>query len=189
VGYAVELFFDTSADETLRRLFALTDSVMLRVHASPHISLAVFDDVDTSRLIDVVCSFAERTHEFNVRFSSVGIFPTGENVVFLAPVVTDELLALHRSFHGELDSVGLSCDEYYRPGRWVPHSTITMENELSRALEAVKLIREAKIVGEYPINQVHVVEYRPAVSLASFTLQKNNTTRGGGAELEDCGYS
>ncbi len=54
--YAVELLFEDSAAGALGKLFELTDSLMSRIEASPHVSLAMFDNVDTSRLINVVRS-------------------------------------------------------------------------------------------------------------------------------------
>ena len=140
MGYAVELFLEDLAAEPIRKIFHLTDSLMSRIGASPHLSLAVFDSVDTSRLIDVVRSFAESTQAFNIRLASIAIFPGADNVVFLAPVVTTELLTLHQRFHNKLNAAGLSGDPHYLPGAWVPHCTITMEEQLPRTLETIKSI-------------------------------------------------
>ncbi len=174
MGYAVELFLEDSAAEAIRKLFELTGSLMLRIEASPHVSLAVFDNVDKSRLIDVARSFAEDTQAFNIRLCSIGLFPGEENTVFLAPVVTTELLMLHKFFHDKLKAAGLSSDSNYLPGAWVPHCTITMEEQLPRTLETIKAIHMKKVLGEYPVSKIHVVKFRPVVSLASFRLSNEN---------------
>lgn len=184
MGYAVELFLEDSAAEAIRKLFELTDSLMLRIEASPHVSLAVFDNVDTSRLIDVVRSFAEDTQAFNIRLCSIGLFPSEENIVFLAPVVTTELLTLHKFFHDKLKAAGLCSDSNYLPGTWVPHCTITMEEQLLRTLETLKAIHMKKILGEYLISEIHVVEFRPVVNLASFRLLEENAEQAHAADAD-----
>lgn len=176
MGYAVALFLEDPAAKAIRKLFQQTDSLMSRIGASPHVSLAVFDNVDTSRLIPVVRSFAEKTQSLNLRLSSIGVFPNDDNVVFLAAAVTTELLALHKQFHDDLKTAGLSSDPLYLPGAWVPHCTITMEQTLPHALETIQIIHAEKVMGEYPISEIHVVEFRPVVSLASFKLDKGAAT-------------
>ena len=114
MGYAVELCLEDSTTEAIRKLFELTDSLMLQIKASPHVSLAVFDNVDTLKIIEVVRSFAENTQSFNLRLCSIGIFPGEENVVFLATVVTNDLLMLHKSFHDKLKAAGLSSREFLK---------------------------------------------------------------------------
>ena len=183
MGYAVELLLEDTATKTIRDLFVATNSLMSRIGASPHISLAVFDTVDPSGLISVVRSFASNTQAFNVRLSSVGIFPGEENVVFLAPVVTSELLKLHQSFHEQLKAAGLSSDPSYFPGSWVPHCTITMEERLPRMLDTVRSIHGEKVLGEYRVSSIHVVEFRPVASLASFDLIDGRAEQAGATDV------
>jgi hypothetical protein len=78
--FAVELTRDKSAAEPIYKLFDLTESLMARTGASPHLNLAVFDKYDSAKLIDVVSSFANHTLAFSVHFSSIGIFPGAENL-------------------------------------------------------------------------------------------------------------
>lgn len=170
MGHAVELFIESPSAEAICKLFKLTDSLLGRIGASPHVSLAVFEGVDISKLIEVVASFAEDTAAFNIRFSSIGIFPGEENIVFLAPVMTIDLLMLHERFHDRLNATGLTSDPYYLPGTWVPHCTITMEEQLPRTLETIRSIHQETVLKEYPVSDIHVVEFRPVVSLASFKL-------------------
>jgi hypothetical protein len=59
---------------------------MIRIGASPHVSLAVFDTVDIARLIDVARSFAENTVPFRIRFSSLGIFRERKTSFSLRPL-------------------------------------------------------------------------------------------------------
>jgi hypothetical protein len=106
--------------------------------------------------------------------SSVAAFPGPVNVVFLAPVVTGTLLTLHASLHNQLTAEGLSCHPYYLPDAWVPHCAVTVEEPLGRSLDTIKAIHAADVLGEYTIDNVNVVEFRPVVTLASFDLGNGN---------------
>lgn len=168
MGYAVELVLDKADAEPIQRLFELTNSIMLELEAEPHVSLAVFEEVDTARLFSLVDDFAKERQPLNLRFSSIGVFPGEENVVFLAPVVTEELLRLHADFYDRLGTAGLKCDPYYQPGAWVPHCTITMNEPLSESLEAITKIHDQEALGEYMVSEIRVIEFKPVVNLASF---------------------
>ena len=102
-GYAVEMYFD-SADE--QRVCDLIDQLSSRgirsslpAAARPHVSLAVFDRVDVERMSAALREFARDCPALRLCLASIGRFPTDEGVVFLAPVVTSELLELHAKLH------------------------------------------------------------------------------------------
>ena len=172
MGYAVELFLKEDESQTLRRLFAAAGSVLDRIGTAPHVSLAVFDDVDVAKLTAVVKAFAVGTSPVTVRFSSVGLFPGPQNVVFLAPVVTPSLLSVHAALHLRLAAAGLSSDPHYHSGAWVPHCAITVEEPLASSLETIRLIHERNLMGEYEIDAVGIVKFRPVVKIATFSLGK-----------------
>lgn len=169
-GYSVELFLDEPKASEISKLFALTGSTLTDIHASPHISLAVFRDVVPAGVIDYSQEFFRAIAPLSVQFSSIGMFPGERNVVFLAPVVTAEFLGIHRSFHEGLQARRICSDHNYLPGRWVPHCTITEEETIPDALETIRSVHRAWPVGRFTMSTAHVVEFRPAVSLASFPL-------------------
>jgi 2'-5' RNA ligase len=170
MGYAVELFLRDEESQAIRRLFSTTRSILADIGTTPHVSLAVFDDVDVPKLTRIVRVFAARTAPFRLRMASVGTFPGQENVVFLAPVVTGSLLKVHASLHDQLEAEGISCHPYYLPGLWVPHCAVTVEEPVGRSLDTIKAIHEANVLGEYTMDNVNVVKFRPVVTLSSFDL-------------------
>ncbi|QWW69740.1 2'-5' RNA ligase family protein [Rhizobium sp. WYJ-E13] len=95
-----------------------------RLNIEPHISLAVYDGLDPEPLFRALDRFSDGMRAPVVRLSSVGLFPGPAPVLFAAPVVSAELLALHRDFHAAVDSAGAACWPYYLPGNWVPHVTL-----------------------------------------------------------------
>jgi 2'-5' RNA ligase len=170
MGYAVLLLLREGKSQAIRQLFATTGSVLERIGVSPHVSLAVFEDVNVAKLTAIVKAFAASTSPLTIHFSSVGLFPGSQNVVFLAPVVTSSLLSIHKALHLQLAAEGLSCDPYYRPDAWVPHCAITVDEPLANSLETISQIHKRNLMGGYEIDQVDIVKFRPVVTLATFKL-------------------
>ena len=117
MGYAVELNLrEDSAAQVVKLWEHLAkesiNSLMLDVGAQPHISLAVFRDLAPEMLRADLRRFAELTRLLPVDLASAGMFPTAEGVVFLALVVTQELLEAHRRFHSTLRDREVDCVEY-----------------------------------------------------------------------------
>jgi 2'-5' RNA ligase len=86
--------------------------------------------------------------------ASAGTFPGPEGAVFLAPVVDDALLGVHREWHA-LAPGGM---EHYRPGAWVPHCTVGFR--LADAGTAAAVARAAlPIRGRF--ERIALVEFEP----------------------------
>jgi 2'-5' RNA ligase superfamily len=91
----------------------------------------------------------------------VGIFPG--DVIFFGPVVTDELLKLHRRFHAAFAHFSDSCWAHYHPGVWVPHVTVAMNvKNVSIAVEEV--MRDWKPVSA-KLDALRLIEFRPVRTL------------------------
>jgi 2'-5' RNA ligase len=178
MGYAVELFLNADESKAIRRLFSTTGSVLADIGTTPHITLAVFKDIDLAKLEPIVHSLAESVAAFRIRFSSVGLFPGEDNVVFLAPVVTSALLELHGALHVRLQAAGMSSDPYYLPEAWVPHCAITTEEPAVQSLETIRQVCDANVLGDYTVEDIHVVRFRPVVTLTSFRLTALASERG-----------
>ena len=136
--YAVELLLDPGAEAAVldvwREVRTRTGSpVLFDLAGQPHVTLAVHEERDGPPLDRAVRAFA--APETPVLLSSVGTFPGDEGAAFLAPVVTDDLLELHRRWH----AASPGSHHLYRPGQWVPHCTVGIRLDgpaLSEALEA-----------------------------------------------------
>jgi 2'-5' RNA ligase len=161
--YSVELRFDD----------ALTEAVALRSQAAaelagvphgvaePHVSLAVYDErdaVDPDKLVAALDRLAPRHAPTPVTFASAGVFPTEERVLFLAPVVTPQLLALHHAYHSLAAELRPWCRPHYLPGNWVPHCTLAMFLPLPALLTALEQLagRWTPLGGE--VRHIALVE-------------------------------
>lgn len=108
----------------LRHLIRNCDSEMARNGTQPHISLAVFDDRDTTPLQAVVGAVASRHDVIQLRLSKVGFFHGTTSVAFLEPDPNDALFRLHRDIHEVLGSLSEASRHHYHPGAWHPHLTV-----------------------------------------------------------------
>jgi 2'-5' RNA ligase len=175
VGFAVELNFDPVTTAKIRDLWiqladADISSFMLDVHAEPHISLAVFDDIDLVSAGEMVADFASWCPPISIKLGAVGSFPTAEGVVYLAPIVTAQLLEVHGHFHTRLTECGLLQRAYYKPDNWIPHCTVAAELKPHEVGPAVDLCRAANLFDAGTLNSVAVIEFRPVIYHCRFKL-------------------
>lgn len=128
--YSIELRFDDALSARIgeaRRALAERDtSSMAEAAGAPHVSLAVYDErgIDPARLAAMIEHLAAMKEPLSISLASLGMFPTEERVLFLAPVPSRTLLDLHAAWHALAADPAASCWSYYLPGNWVPHCTL-----------------------------------------------------------------
>lgn len=176
--YAVTLRFDEALEEQIaarwRRAAAAAGLAGLPTGAGePHVSLAVYDDegvVDSAALMALVEGFATSEAPLTIVFSSLGIFPTEENVLFLAPVVTPRLLRLHARWHEHAAVLAPACWDHYVPGSWVPHCTLAVRWPAALLIDAVGQLWASwsPLAGE--LRELALVHAEPVETLAEYPL-------------------
>jgi 2'-5' RNA ligase len=165
MGLAVELHFDREAERAVLSVWEAVRAAggngkLFDLRARPHVSLAVypegargpaFAEAMAGRPLEhAVAAFRAAPLPFTL--ASAGTFPGEEGVVFLAPVVDDRLLRLHRDWHA-LAPGGM---ELYGPGVWVPHCTVGFH--LKDVAPAVAVARAALPVrGRY--ESISLIEF------------------------------
>jgi 2'-5' RNA ligase len=142
-----------------------------RAGIAPHISLAVYERVAPEAMAAGLERFAERRTACAIQLASLGVFPGPPAVVFAAPVVTADLLSLHRAYHQASWAAGPSCLSHYLPQAWVPHITI---GEGLRP-DAVATALGSAIAGWHALpavlNRLSLVRFHPVELLWSTRLQ------------------
>jgi 2'-5' RNA ligase len=155
--FAIELFFDPRCESRLRRLLSglrqarLGGTVLIEdVKARFHITLAICDEVDETKMGRVLSEIASETSSLPVILSSLGFFPSDQTVMFLAPVVVQELLDVHRMLTERVSEFSETPWKLYRPGRWVPHCTLALKLPRDSVQKALELLMESTfpITGE-----------------------------------------
>lgn len=87
----------------------------------PHCSLVVAEDLPVEETLAAIGAVPSRP--LPLRIESVGVFPT-MGTLFLAPVVTAELLAEQRRVHSAVAPHADQPWPYFEPGAWTPHITL-----------------------------------------------------------------
>lgn len=176
MGFAVEMYFDRQAEERIGMLWEELasrgiDCLLPAVGSRPHISLAVFEQIDLDRMQEEVERFAARQRPVPLTLSSVGVFPTPEGVVFLAPVVTPELLEAHRRFHERIEATRSRSRDHYLPGQWVPHCTIATSLTHDRVPLTLEICGRSRAFGPLVLTEVGLVEFRPVREMGTYALR------------------
>ncbi|MEM7133150.1 MAG: 2'-5' RNA ligase family protein [Chloroflexota bacterium] len=146
--YAIELFFDMALEHQILGIWdALGVAGFPALHSvatgsvRPHLTIAVFEvDSDSDLLVERTLSFGKACSRAEISFQSVGMFPTNEGVLFLAPTVTAELLALHARFYEYLADFSEHAAAYYKVNHWVPHSTMAVSLAPEALSDAMKIV-------------------------------------------------
>jgi len=174
-GSSIELGFDEGTEARFHALWTkLRDAgiqpQIAEVGGRPHLSLAVFERIDPDENYNTLRAFAECCPPMTIRLSAVGTFPGDTGIVFLSPVVTPELLALHERLHKRLDAAGTPSMDYYRPGRWIPHCSVALDVPDSKLSLAIDLSRKSDVFGEATLTDISLVSFHPAREWYTFDL-------------------
>ena len=127
-----------------------------------HLTLAEIsaDDVrDEHWLKEIMEEMAERSFDFTVTFSHIGIF-SGGKVLFAAPDPVPELLHLNGRFDFSDES-------------WTPHATLLID-EPSVILEALPLVLEKFKPFTGRIDRLYLYEFFPSRHIATVELGAEN---------------
>ncbi|MGH3727134.1 MAG: 2'-5' RNA ligase family protein [Micromonosporaceae bacterium] len=175
VSAGIELAFDAETETRIRELWTRVEAegvapLASHTHAQhrPHLSVTVADWLDVTVVRDALAALPYPTG-LPVDLRCVGLFPGG--VLWLGPVVTEELLTLHHEIHRALDRAGIVCWPYYRPGRWMPHCTLAMQVDDHLLGAAARLASDAlpisgQLVGmDLVRHTTDAAEYHPLSSV------------------------
>lgn len=171
--FAIEMFLDPASAGTVRQIWSELAGIGVapRMHQSgarPHVTLGASDRLDVDACSRFLADFAATNAAPAVRFSSIGIFAANPAVVFLAPVITSDLLALHRSFHHRFPDFADNPWVHYLPDQWVPHCTLAMECSPAVVPRAVKVCGTIHMPLDGHLDEVGVVEFRPVGHRSTF---------------------
>jgi 2'-5' RNA ligase len=129
VALAVCLLFDPDTDRAVRRLWSALEEAGLGTLLShthrrhvPHLSYAVLRTYDVDAVAAAVRALPPGS-PLELHFDAVGLFPRGR-AALLAPA-SEELLSRQRSLVEAVAATGADLHWHYRPGRWLPHCSLT----------------------------------------------------------------
>lgn len=170
--YGAELCFDPVMESKILDIWnELRDtgitSSMFDVGSRPHVTLAVWETADVPSLQAAVADFCRQTLPLPVRLTNVGSFITSPGVVFLAPLVTRELLDFHAGFHHFLSDFPATS---YVPDGWEPHCTMAIDLTPEKVAQTVEVCKSGRVWIGGCFTRIALGQYPPTQYLAEFEL-------------------
>ena len=170
--YALELALDDRSTAVVRTLWRGAADAgfpsMAESGAHPHVSLAIWDEIDRAAMEDAIGRFAGDTPAVDVVFPTVGSFPT-TGAVFLALAESPQLREVHARCHRALAALGRGAWPHYAPGVWVPHCTLAMD--LGAAVARIHaVLQPAPLPLRGRLERAELVEFRPVRHLMAAPL-------------------
>lgn len=182
MSYAVLLYFDPRSEAIIHDLMkSLSTQVnvgdLLPKGFRPHLTLTGFEDPPTNYFIDSLKRFAIETPPIPISLAAVGAFPTDDGVVYLAPVVTNDLLALHQNFYRILDNSGIKGNPHFTPGNWIPHCSIAYGLNPKDTGYAIEIILDEELPISGELITMGLTKFLPIEDLCIFQLTRGSQTR------------
>lgn len=175
--FSVELYMGDPAAAAVRQLWQSLvqegiPSQPLALGARPHISICVYESLDSALVAKKLEIFARQFEPFSIVLESVDTFPASNGVVFLAPRSSEALIEAHRQFHKEFDGYRAKASPYYLPKNWQPHCTIAEDLSSEQVSHAIEVCRKAHLPIRGQLVQVGLIEFRPIKEVCLFALGK-----------------
>ena len=133
MNFAIELFFDKETEDAGLRLASLVADAGISKRffewkTRPHVTLAIFKDVDEAECIKRLGAFASSHAPLPACLGSLGAFPDTKTV-FASPVMTERTYSFQRELHGAMSGFDTTGGEWYLPDRWVPHCALALTGD------------------------------------------------------------
>ena len=173
------MYFDKETEKKIMNLAqkvadAGLSTKYLEWKTRPHITLAIFNDVDENKCLDLLAQFVKKHKVFPAFLDSVAMF-NDTKTIFLSPTMTRSMYDLQNELHNLMKEFDAKGWEWYQPDSWVPHCTIalTSEDNDNAFFEASNLILHEfkKIDGLYSSIGLVKITF-PVEELATFDLNK-----------------
>lgn len=171
MNYAIELVFDNESQMVINELRTKLNDNGVHDEAVKlnHISIGDYKTDNIEELKNKVIEFSKTIKPFELSLVSVGTFMTKENVIFLEPIMTDELIDIHKRFIEYMKDFDGVLNPYYDIDKWMPHCTISIRLSDEELFKGIKLLKEIirlpiKVIVDkidiinYPFNQIMMLE-------------------------------
>jgi 2'-5' RNA ligase len=161
--FAVEMFFDESADKLVRDVWtdladAKLTSSMIDGGYRPHVTLGVFEGYTSPKFEDELRTFLGKHGAFPIKLDYLGVFPRPEGVVYFGGVVTGQLLSIHGEFARHFAPLMMGARPYYLPGNWVPHCTLACGLSVAAIPVAIEVCSRFTLPLIAQVGEISLVE-------------------------------
>ena len=175
---AIQLVFNENNQVSINKIRKYLADNGVHDEAVPinHISLADIEiEENQLRLMrDILNNFAKTHKSLNFSLVFAGSFMTAENVLFFAPVMTEDLVKYNDELVEVLAKNNIVCGKYYTKNNWQPHCTVAIRLSDEEVCKGFELLKKNNIL---PLNitadKIDLLCYnpKPYKELMSFNLK------------------
>lgn len=173
--FAIELFLDARSSTIVRSVWSrfAQEGLGAVLQGRPHVTLTACDDIDLSITQSALREFAVTYAPSPVQFGSIGTFSNGTSVVFLAPVVTARLAAVHAEFCDTFQRRLAVPWDHYRPENWIPHCTLAQELDTADVPAAIDICQQIELPFFGTFEAIGIVEFPALIEHGTYLLTGN----------------
>ncbi|XP_074280645.1 uncharacterized protein LOC141605669 [Silene latifolia] len=174
-GYSIELYLDPALENQILKAWNILarrqiTTQLIEIESRPHITLFSSPFIDPTKLEPILNSFCSRHEPLQLTFSSIGLLPNHNNLLFLSPTPTLSLLNFQSQLCDLLKKEGVQVTDDFELDSWIPVCPLAQDVPKSRLAEAVSVLREFKLpLSGYGMD-VALVEFSPVREFYSFML-------------------
>jgi hypothetical protein len=178
MGYTVMLEFDKESQNKINEIIRViyengVNSFMIDTNGNPHIAIASYGEINEEEFYRRLKEFSAKTRRFELRFESVGIFYFERNIIYLSPVITDELIRVHEEFHSSFDSGCCKKPfEHYLPNKWVPNCRVAVNATMEESLSAIASLSSIFKPFNIRVEGISVVDFNTLEYIAMYEFKK-----------------
>ncbi len=174
MAFSINIRSDNDSANAIRSLWRQCSALektpsMEALNYPPHITLAVFDEIDSRPLYAAFDAVFASVPPISLRFENLDHFVTPNAVVlWAAPSSSQQLKLVHHHLHSLLTAE--QCRSTYLPGTWVPHCTLASTIASNRKVEAIDFARQAIDPFEVHFDVADCASFVPVEVLRERTL-------------------
>ncbi|AGA70872.1 2'-5' RNA ligase [Desulfitobacterium dichloroeliminans LMG P-21439] len=178
MSYAINLYFNEEAEKSIINIWETLSLLgigkcMSCLNGRPHITLAIFDELDLAQAREQLMHLAETVPVFSLKLLQVGMFPHNKGAIFLAPNLPDKLFQIHRDLHKMLGAWDEHSWDYYKPQDWYPHCTLSLETPIGEIPEVLRELLKIFQPIDITIEAIGMVSLEPIDYLCEFSLHQH----------------
>lgn len=135
----------------------------------PHITLAVYDEIEHESLIKIIDKEIQDLPKLTVTFESFSYFETPQSIVICAkPIQHSGIAEFHKRLHS---NTGIdNCRPSYRPGNWIPHCTLATDVEHRQREKVMALVNKGFKTFSVTFDAADCAYFKPVKVLHEWPL-------------------
>ena len=163
--YALNIRSDNGSSDPIRLLWKECGSLedqpsMEALNYPPHITLAIYDDVNLADLFRAFDSAFATLSKVKIRFHAIGYFEVPHALILWAdPDLPPSITSIHKHIHRSID-IKL-CRPSYRPESWIPHCSLATSIDPSRREDAMAIVQRSIEPIEVEFDVADCVSFMP----------------------------